>query len=577
MNKIFLLLITFLTFSNSHAIVGNSEKNQTDKGGDNYIVEQWNVVEITLTSSKTYTDPFNQVEVTATFSAPGGEIIIRPAFWNGGNSWKIRFAPTLTGVWKMITSCNDVSNAGLHNISQSIKCKPYSGTLDIYKHGFLKVSANKRYFVYNDGTPFFYLGDTHWLYIHERFNSSNVKGIASEFKYIVDKRAGQGFTVYQTEAIQQPHGQNSKTGGGKHDGKDEEPYCNFRNGFDENDIAGFKNIDRKFAYIASKGLVNANSSICWALDPAEYPDVYTEAYMAKLGKYWAARYGAYPVLWTVAQEIDKNMYNHFDSISINKWFAVAKSIADNDAYHHPLSAHMENTSSTLASDSWWGNKAYHNWWAIQWQEGINSDIIPVAKDFWTHLPAKPSVLYESAYEGFWTDAKGARGVGYKAFQSGIYGYGYGANGVWNDLYSKEPPDYGTDYEMPVRYLSWYNGANLLGATQLIFFKKFYSALKWWKLVPRFDDSTWFSFADKSQSLLATNGQKVYVVYFYNRVPSTGILKNMKKNVSYTAKWFNTRNGTYTIIKTFKTNDGAWKIPDKPDSEDWILLVKSINK
>jgi hypothetical protein len=113
----------------------------------------------------------------------------------------------------------------------------------------------------------------------------------------------------------------------------------------------------------------------------------------------------------------------------------------------------------------------------------------------------------------------------------------------------------------------------LGAAQLRLFKKFYSSIEWWKLVPRFDDNSWSDFADKSQSLIATNGQKVYVVYFYNRVPSTGTLKNMEKNVSYTAKWFNTRNGAYTFIKTFKTNNGTWTIPDKPDSEDWVLLVK----
>jgi hypothetical protein len=563
MNKILLLFIAFLAFGNG----------QANPGVANFVVDQWNVLEITLTSSKTYTDPFNQVDVYAVFSGPGGKIITRPAFWDGGRIWKIRFAPILTGEWKMVTSCSNVTDRGLHKISRSINCKPYGGTLDIYKHGFLKASENKRYFVYDDGTPFFYLGDTHWLYIHERFDTSNVKGVPSQFKYVVDKRVSQGFTVYETEAIQHPHGQNSKAGGGIHNGRDEEPYCNFRNGFNEEDIAGFKNIDRKFAYLAEKGLVHANSCICWALDPSEYPEIYTESYMANLGKYWTARYGAYPVLWTIAQEIDKNMYKNFDSVSIGKWFSAAKSIADNDAYHHPLTAHMENTSSTLASDSWWGSKEYHNWWAVQWQEGINSDIITVAKNFWNHSPAKPSVLYESPYEGFWTDAKGARGAGYKAFQSGIFGYGYGANGIWNDLYSVVPPDYGTDYEMPVRYLNWYDGANLPGAGQLTFLKKFYSDIKWWNQVPRFDDTKWSDFADKNQSLISTNGQDTYVVYFANRVPSTGTLKNLQKNVSYTAKWFNTRNGNYTTITKFETDDGTWKVPDKPDSEDWILLVE----
>ncbi len=575
MNKIILSVFVLMVFCGGRSFAKDEEIKKTSQKDCNYIVSQWNMVEISLISKLNYTDPFDQVELFATFTGPGGIKIVRPAFWDGDSTWRIRFAPTSTGIWSMLTSCSDETNSGLHTVSKSIKCIPYSGNLDIYKHGFLKIGDNHRYFVYDDGTPFFYLGDTHWLYIHERFNTSNKKGVASQFKYIADKRIRQGFTVYQTEAIQHPHGQNSKAGGGNHSGNDEESFCNFRNGFDGQDISGFRNIDRKFKYLADKGLVNANSAICWALDPAEYPDKYSEAYMVKLGKYWVARYGAYPVLWTIAQEIDKNMYNHFDSVSINKWFAAAKSIADNDDYHHPMTAHMENTSSTIASNSWWKNKTYHNWWAIQWQEGINSELIPIARDFWNHLPAKPSVLYESPYEGFWTDAKGARGAGYKAFQCGMYGYGYGANGIWNDLYSKNPPDYGTDYEMPVRYLNWYDGTNLVGARQLIFLKEFYTRIGWWKQVPRFDDTVWSSFADKNQALLTTNGQETFVVYFYNRIPSTGTLKNMEKNVSYTAQWFNPGNGTYTTIKSFKTGDGTWTIPDKPDSEDWILLVKKI--
>lgn len=129
--------------------------------------------------------------------------------------------------------------------------------------------------------------------------------------------------------------------------------------------------------------------------------------------------------------------------------------------------------------------------------------------------------------------------------------------------------------MPVRYLNWYDGANLPGARQLTFFKKFYTDIEWWKLIPRFEDMTWADFPDRNQSLISTNGQDTYVVYFYNRVPSTGTLKNLEKNESYNAKWFNPGNGSYTNIAKFETADGTWKIPDKPDSEDWVLLVEKI--
>ena len=62
-----------------------------------FTTERWRVAEIPLTGSVSYVDSFQDVDVTATFTGPGGETLVRPAFWDGGNSWKIRFAPTVVG------------------------------------------------------------------------------------------------------------------------------------------------------------------------------------------------------------------------------------------------------------------------------------------------------------------------------------------------------------------------------------------------------------------------------------------------------------------------------------------------
>lgn len=166
----------------------------------NYRTQQWRAVEIVLTSSVKYDNPFQDVDVTATFTGPDHKVIKRPAFWDGGRTWKVRFAPPQTGIWKMTTSATDAANRGLDHLTKTVRCDSYSGDLEIYKHGFLKASGNSRYLVYADGTPFFYLGDTHWILAHERFRTSNAPGIASQFKYVVDKRVDQGFTVFQSEA-----------------------------------------------------------------------------------------------------------------------------------------------------------------------------------------------------------------------------------------------------------------------------------------------------------------------------------------------------------------------------------------
>ncbi|MDB6077041.1 MAG: hypothetical protein JWO82_788 [Akkermansiaceae bacterium] len=533
-----------------------------------FTTQTWRVAEIPLTSAVTYADPFQNVDVTATFTGPGGRTIVRPAFWDGGTTWRVRFAPTAVGEWSMTTTCTDPSNTGLQGISRTVQCDAYTGTLPIFQHGFVKTSADGHYFTYDDGTPFFYLGDTHWIYSHERFSTSNIPGVASEFKYTVDKRVEQGFTDYQSEAIHIP------LGAGAHDDPSEEKHADLRDGLTEADLPGFANLDRKFAYLADSGLVHANSEVTWVGEPGVNA-IYTPAYMTRLGRYWAARFAAYPVFWTVAQEVDPNVYGAYDAATIGLWFAAAKAVSDNDAYGQPLGAHMQSISNGMnhPSDSWFGPKPYHKWWPMQIQYDTPANRwVSSAQEFYYNTPTKPLVLYESPYDTFWTDNKGARSSGYRAFQTGLYGYGYGANGTWSDLYQKG--DYGTDYFMPAGYLQWYAGANLPTGDQMTYLKAFYTAQSWWKLIPRYNDAAWSSSADPDHSLVSSDGNSTYVAYFFGTGTGTGTLRGMAAGTAYDAFWYDPRTGTYAALGGISPGaSGEWSIPVRPTNDDWVLLAK----
>jgi len=65
----------------------------------------WKGIEIPLTSSSAYANPYAEIEVTFTFTGPHGASIVRPAFWDGGSVWKVRFAPTAVGTWKWHSAC----------------------------------------------------------------------------------------------------------------------------------------------------------------------------------------------------------------------------------------------------------------------------------------------------------------------------------------------------------------------------------------------------------------------------------------------------------------------------------------
>jgi hypothetical protein len=62
-----------------------------------------------------------------------------------------------------------------------------------FRHGRLRVSENKRFLVHEDGTPFFYLGDTAWQLFH-RLNREEAE------RYLENRRQ-KGFTVIQAVAI----------------------------------------------------------------------------------------------------------------------------------------------------------------------------------------------------------------------------------------------------------------------------------------------------------------------------------------------------------------------------------------
>ena len=138
------------------------------------VVHVWTPYETELVSVRTYQqpDPWHFVNLTANFSlvnddtngnSSGKPIIYsQPGFWDGGTTWRVRFSPPYAGNWSFVTSCSDTSNTGLHGRRGTFTAMPYVGTNPLYLHGIVRPDPSGRYFVHSDGTPFYWLGDTHW-------------------------------------------------------------------------------------------------------------------------------------------------------------------------------------------------------------------------------------------------------------------------------------------------------------------------------------------------------------------------------------------------------------------------------
>src|ERR687894_371368 len=76
--------------------------------------------------------------------------------------------------------------------------EPWQGPSVDFAHGDLKVSENGRFLVHEDGSPFFYLGDTAWELFH-RLDREEAD------RYLAD-RAGKRFTVIQAVALAELEG-----------------------------------------------------------------------------------------------------------------------------------------------------------------------------------------------------------------------------------------------------------------------------------------------------------------------------------------------------------------------------------
>ena len=574
--------------------------------------ETWRAVELEFKSEKTYADPFSDVTLDLILTDGTLQYTV-PAFWDGGSTWKARVACPSEGKWYYKTICSDAENPGLNGKTGVMECAAYQGDLEVYQRGFVTTGYGEKYFTYGDGTPFFYLGDTHWGFGDET---------PDMVREIAERRVNQGFTAWQSEPI-----------GEKFDLTD---------GVSEADLEGFRNYDEKFRIVADSGLTHANAQFFYpaymekliedhggysaqtltgTVDGKEttVKELSEEAktYLEKLSRYWVARYGAYPVIWTLGQEVDNDFYwergDHPNWNALNNPYKlVAEYIEKYDMYSHPLTAHQEYSGAASAygsgsgraegltvyqneaSPSAFRDVSAHNFYAAQWSPALAyNGGFSVAKDFWYNSQGKPSINYEGRYRGLWTMDFGARAQGWMAYLNGMFGYGWGGQGTWCYLSAyglEDETDDGVDVITPKikKAATWRDALDYPSSYQTSYMRSFLEDGRWWELIPRFDNESYFLPAKGVLAVCATNkDSSETVVYFYSfsdtsvaAKPNTGdglkagTVGRLKPFAEYSYQWFDPVNGEYGESGTFKASMlGTHYIASKPSATDWAIRIE----
>ena len=120
------------------------------------IVEQWDRFELSYTLNFKG-NAFTDVDLRARFTNKDTSFFV-DGFYDGNNTFRIRFMPEQTGAWQYVTSSNLNQ---LNNKKGSFECVPATGA----NHGIIRVS-NQYNFKYADGTQYYPVGTTAYAWNH---------------------------------------------------------------------------------------------------------------------------------------------------------------------------------------------------------------------------------------------------------------------------------------------------------------------------------------------------------------------------------------------------------------------------
>ncbi|GHV53755.1 hypothetical protein AGMMS49579_13080 [Spirochaetia bacterium] len=160
----------------------------------------WEVQELSLNAAEKYENPYRDIDVWIDLKGPGFEKRVF-GFWDGGDSFKIRFTATEKGSWTY-TSGASRQDRGLCGKTGSFTALPWTEEEkqeNISRRGILRPDKNGHSFVHPDGKSFFMVGDTWWAAPTFRFKWSDDERArpleAGYFKDLVKFRAAQGYNT----------------------------------------------------------------------------------------------------------------------------------------------------------------------------------------------------------------------------------------------------------------------------------------------------------------------------------------------------------------------------------------------
>jgi hypothetical protein len=509
------------------------------------------VLEIPFTAAQPHPDPFMKVSLDVVFTEPDGARKTVPAFWAGGDQWKVRYASPRPGTHRYRSQCNETSDAGLHGIEGKVEITPNTGSNALYLHGPLRVAKDKRHFEHADGTPFLWLGDTWWKCLCKRMTWEG-------FQELTADRKAKGFNVVQIVCGPYPDENMMETRWENEGGK---PYEKLD--FSVMNPAYFDQADRRFRHLIENGIVPAIVG-GWGRPQGGGKPTIVQVGLEGYKRHWrhlVARYGAYPTVWILGGEAsDEN----------GPWADLAKYLRETDPFRHLFVYHSPSDPRKAIRLN---NELFDFDMVGIGHEGMKTagQTLELIKSSLSQTPARPALCGEACYEGHMqTNFQDIQRHMFWSFMlSGAAGHTYGAAGIWHASVEGDAGHTGINGQ-EYDFTTWKEGMAFPGATQVGLGKKLLEQYPWHRFEPH-PEWTSLGFA------AGIPGELVFVY-----LPKRGIydwsgftVKGLTPGMSYSAFFFDPATGRRFDKCIVTTTDGTWKTPNVPSPQDWVLVLECV--
>lgn len=431
-------------------------------------VAEWNRFEWTGAARGARVDPSSELRLYADVTGPGGAVETIEGFWDGGRTWRVRFAPSRPGEWTIRTR-TEPSIPGLDGEAASFECIPYEGDNPLFRHGRVQARRGDHILKHSDGKPFFWLGDTAW--------NGPLKASLEDWRSYLDNRSGKGFNVVQFVTTQWLAAAGNADARRAYTGR--API--------EIDPVFFQWMDQRMDAINDAGFLGAGV-IAWAaiwsepgleLSPGtSLPD----AEIVRLARYMLARYGAHHMCWILAGD------GQYEGAEAARWARIGReAFAGLDALAtiHP-GGHLW-VEEEFQPEPWFGLSGYQSghWKTPESARWITSG--PAHKS-WKQGPAIPRINLEFCYEGHedfdahqrFNDYDIRRDAYGSLLSTAPAGVTYGCHGLWSWESKENPP---MSHPKTGVAPPWFHAIHFPGSFSMKYLREIFEAIDWWRLRP----------------------------------------------------------------------------------------------